>query len=148
MCVDLCSSVANQIPLNLDHAFKNELGWAGQGHVLKLHSGFLKPHLKLISTAHKYIDGPAHVFGSGKNERARYHTGAARKRLVFNTSLVGAHCNFFWSAFLDEVYIGALGRKHVVVANGRTFPAYIDITDSRNRDDHMRHATVDNMNGL
>src|SRR5438270_8759035 len=102
MCVDLCSSVANQIPLNLDHAFKNELGWACQGHVLKLHSDFLKPHLKFVSTAHKYIDGPAHVFGRGKNERARYHTGAARKRLVFNTSLVGAHCNFSWSAFLDE----------------------------------------------
>src|SRR5207245_8484015 len=71
--------------LHLDRAFENEFGWSGQGHLLELRSGFLKPHLKFVSTTNKHSDRAIHAFGYSQNQRARNYAGAARERLVISS---------------------------------------------------------------
>src|SRR6266536_5587351 len=108
ICVDLCSSLANPIRLNLDRAFENELGWAGQRHIFKLHSCFLKPHLKFISTSHKDSDRPIDAFRRGKDEGARDHASAACEGFIFHAALISADRNFIRSALFNKIHVRAL----------------------------------------
>jgi len=52
------------------------------------------------------------------------------------------------SAFLEEIYVCALGRKHFVMTNGGAVPPDIDIVDLRDWNDNVRHPAVDKMNGF
>src|SRR6266496_3618302 len=106
------SSDAHRAPLqiksNLDRSFENELGWAGQGHVLKLHSCFLKPHLKFVSASHKHSDRTIDAFRRGKDERARDHASAACEGFIFHTALVSADRDLISSAFCNKIHVCAL----------------------------------------
>src|SRR5438046_4052529 len=101
-----------------------------------------------MSTAHEHPEWAVEVFGRSKNERARDDTCSASEGLIFHATLISADRNLFRSAFLDEIYVGAFWRKHLVMANRRAFSSHIHIVNSLDRDDHMRHAAVDEMDAL
>src|SRR5207249_10914140 len=87
-------------------------------------------------------------FRCGKNERARHHASATGERLVFHSTLISADCNFVSSPFLQKVYVGAFGRKHLMSPESSTFTQYVNLFDVHSWNNNMRNSGVNKVDGL
>ena len=98
----------NDVGLNVDRPFENELCRAGECNVVELIAIPFKANLQFVTATRENRDRPLAAFSRTEDERARDYSRATRERFVFHPAFIRADGDFIGSAFLDEVYVCAI----------------------------------------
>src|SRR5260370_9162273 len=113
----------------MDGPLKNDLRRAGEGDVTKTVAAPFEVDLKFVTASRDHTDGAVRVLTGSEDERAGAYSGPTRERFVFHAAFIGADSDFVGSAFLAEVHVCAVWRKHFVMPNRSPLAPHIAIPD-------------------
>src|SRR6202035_4601671 len=115
--IDCNTSLLRYSCIKLDRAFKCKLSWASERNIAKLLVDPVEPNAEFVPPTCNHGDRTLHVFSNREHKCARDDAGAAREGFIFHTSFVGADSDLIGIAFLNEIHVCALWRKHFVITN-------------------------------